>query len=230
MGANADQKWSAARTRKMTRLADQEMSTSQIADALGPSGNVLGDACIQYPLLRKARFLQIVARLMIKKRLQNGLRLRIGVARLRALPPLIGSAKWVRMALKNAYADGSWVAPQPPGKALTAYREQVGEDAVAPLRFFRTGAIPANGLSSASAGLPWAGSGAITGLPEATLCRVAAWPGRPRTRGAMPPASPASRTRMGWRSRQNGRTPRRRAQPAGLSISARHHRPVTSDG
>jgi hypothetical protein len=43
MGANTDQKWSAARTRKMTRLADQGMSTSQIADALGLTRNqVLG--------------------------------------------------------------------------------------------------------------------------------------------------------------------------------------------
>jgi hypothetical protein len=54
---------------------------------------------------------------------------------------LIGSAKWVRMALKSACADGSLVAPQPPGKALTAHREQVGEDAVAPQRHRFTHAI-----------------------------------------------------------------------------------------
>jgi DNA-binding CsgD family transcriptional regulator len=35
MGASTDQMWYAARARKMTRLADQGMSTSEIADALG---------------------------------------------------------------------------------------------------------------------------------------------------------------------------------------------------
>src|SRR5580704_8532353 len=43
MGASTDQKWSAARTRKMTRLADQGMSAGKIADALGLTRNqVLG--------------------------------------------------------------------------------------------------------------------------------------------------------------------------------------------
>jgi hypothetical protein len=52
---------------------------------------------------------------------------RIGVARLRALPPLIGSAKWVRIALKNACGRmGHRSPPQPPGKALTAHRERRG--------------------------------------------------------------------------------------------------------
>jgi len=43
MGASTDQTWSAARTRKMTRLADQGMSASEIAEALGLTRNqVLG--------------------------------------------------------------------------------------------------------------------------------------------------------------------------------------------
>ena len=39
MGASTDQKWSAPRTRKMTRLADQGMSASEIADALAFLGS-----------------------------------------------------------------------------------------------------------------------------------------------------------------------------------------------
>jgi hypothetical protein len=35
MAARTDQKWSAALIRRMARLADQEMSTAQIAKALG---------------------------------------------------------------------------------------------------------------------------------------------------------------------------------------------------
>jgi hypothetical protein len=49
MVARTDQKWSAALIRRMARLADQEMSTAQIAKALGLTrGQVLyrqtGDA------------------------------------------------------------------------------------------------------------------------------------------------------------------------------------------
>jgi hypothetical protein len=43
MAARADQKWSTALIRRMARLADQEMSTTQIAKALGLTrGQVLG--------------------------------------------------------------------------------------------------------------------------------------------------------------------------------------------
>jgi hypothetical protein len=43
MGASTGQKWSTARMRKMTRLADQGMSASEIAEALGLTRNqVLG--------------------------------------------------------------------------------------------------------------------------------------------------------------------------------------------
>ena len=43
MAARTDQKWSAALIRRMTRLADQEMSAAQIAKALGLTrGQVLG--------------------------------------------------------------------------------------------------------------------------------------------------------------------------------------------
>ena len=43
MAARTDQKWSAALIRRMARLADQEMSTAQIAKALGLTrGQVLG--------------------------------------------------------------------------------------------------------------------------------------------------------------------------------------------
>jgi len=41
--ARTDEKWSAALIRKMAKLADQEMSTAQIAKALGLTrGQVLG--------------------------------------------------------------------------------------------------------------------------------------------------------------------------------------------
>jgi hypothetical protein len=51
----------------------------------GSSAEDTGIQLAKIHLPRKARFLQIVARLMARKRPQNGLRLRIGVARLSAL-------------------------------------------------------------------------------------------------------------------------------------------------
>jgi hypothetical protein len=68
----------------------------------------------------------------------------------------------------------------------------------------------------------------LPGPPAATSGGVTAWPGWPRTE-AVPSVQPASRARLGWRSRQSGRTPRKRARPAGGWMAVRLHLLPTGD-